>query len=197
MSKRFRRYYTAQWLEAIWDLEKPVIAQIHGHCVGAALVIVSACDFAIAADDTVFSLPEGRFGGIALGWLPWTVGIRRTKELILLGERFGAVEAERMELINRSVPVGELEAAVAKTAATLAALPPETAYFGKQTINRAFEDAGLRRSIETSYDTNVLSVLTKGGFQEWARVRRQGGAKAALAWRDSAAGKPARNRRPR
>jgi len=192
MSQRFRRLYTAEWLHAIWDLEKPVIAQVHGHCVGAALIIVSACDFVVAADGTRFSLPEGRFGGIALGWFPWTVGIRKAKELILLGRAFGTDEAERMGLINRSVPGPELEAAVADLAAEIVALPPETAYFGKRTTNRVFELAGLRQALEASFDANALATLTEGGMQTWARIRRRRGEKAALAWRDRA---PPKNRR--
>ena len=197
MSKRYRRYYTAQWMDAIWDLEKPVVAQVHGHCVGAALIMASACDFAVAADDTVFSLPEARFGAIALGLLPWTVGLRKTKELVLLGRPLSAAEAEEAGLINQAVPVGELEGAVGDMVATLVDLPPEAAYFGKRTVNRAFEAAGLREAMEAAYDANVLSALTEGGFQEWARIRRDRGAQAAVKWRDRTASAEPPARRPR
>ncbi len=197
MSKRYRRYYTAQWMDAIWDLEKPVVAQIHGHCVGAALIIASTCDFAVAAEDTVFSLPEARFGAIALGLLPWTVGLRKTKELVLLGRPLTAAEAEEAGLINQAVPAGELENVAADMVATLVDLPPEAAYFGKRTVNRAFESAGLREVMEAAYDANVLSALTEGGFQEWARIRRKRGAQAAVKWRDRSGPTGASARRPR
>lgn len=184
MSRRYRRQYTAQWMEHIWDNEKPVIAQVHGYCLGAAADMANACDFIIAADDAQIGFPEGRFGGVLMAFLPWTVGMRKAKELLITADNMNAEDAWRLGMINKIVPLSELDTAVRKFATKIAKMPRETAYFGKIEVNRVFEIAGLRSALLQSFDLNVLSKQTEGAAGEWSRIRREKGMKAALEWRD-------------
>ena len=71
-----------------------------------------------------------------------------------------------------------------KFAQTIVKMPRETAYFAKLEVNRVYEIAGLRSAQSQSYDLNILSKLTQGATQEWGRMRKEKGMKAALEWRD-------------
>jgi enoyl-CoA hydratase/carnithine racemase len=96
-------------------MPKPVICQIHRTCVGGALEVALGCDLRVASDDSQLGLPEVKFGIIpdvgGSSRLPAVVGLGRAKELIMTGRTIDAAEAERIGLINRVVPLGELEQA--------------------------------------------------------------------------------------
>ena len=110
--------------EAIEAMGAVTIARIHGHCVGGGVVLASACDLRIAADDTRFSIPEVDLG-IPLAWggiprLVREIGPARTKELVMTCRPFGAVEALAAGFLNRAVPASDLAAAVDELAEQLA-----------------------------------------------------------------------------
>ena len=102
--------------EAIEAMRAVTIAKIHGHCVGGGVVLASACDLRIAADDTRFSIPEVDLG-IPLAWggiprLVREIGPARTKELVMTCRPFGAAEALAAGFLNRTVPASDLAGAV-------------------------------------------------------------------------------------
>ena len=110
--------------EAIEAMRAVTIARIHGHCVGGGVVLASACDLRIAADDTRFSIPEVDLG-IPLAWggiprLVREIGPARTKELVMTCRPFGAAEALAAGFLNRVVPASDLAAAVDELAEQLA-----------------------------------------------------------------------------
>jgi enoyl-CoA hydratase/carnithine racemase len=110
--------------EAIEAMGAVTIARIHGHCVGGGVVLASACDLRIAADDTRFSIPEVDLG-IPLAWggiprLVREIGPARTKELVMTCRPFGAAEALAAGFLNRAVPASDLAAAVDELAEQLA-----------------------------------------------------------------------------
>ena len=110
--------------EAIEAMRAVTIAKIHGHCVGGGVVLASACDLRIAADDTRFSIPEVDLG-IPLAWggiprLVREIGPARTKELVMTCRPFGAAEALAAGFLNRTVPASDLAAAVDELAGQLA-----------------------------------------------------------------------------
>jgi enoyl-CoA hydratase/carnithine racemase len=110
--------------EAIEAMTAVTVAQIHGHCVGGGVVLASACDLRIAADDTRFSIPEVDLG-IPLAWggiprLVREIGPARTKELVMTCRPFGAAEALAAGFLNRSVPAAELTTAVNELVGQLA-----------------------------------------------------------------------------
>lgn len=102
-------------ISEIESLEKVVIACVHGFAYGAALELILACDLRIASVEALFNLPEVNVALVPdLGGsqrLPRIVGVGRAKELILTGKTINAVEAERIGLINRVVPIEDLNRA--------------------------------------------------------------------------------------
>ncbi len=102
--------------QAIADLPQITIAGIHGHCVGGALVLASACDIRVAADDVRFSIPELN-AGIPLGWgamehLVRLMGESVAADLVLSARPFGPDEALRSGLISRVIPLDRFEGEV-------------------------------------------------------------------------------------
>ena len=113
------------------------------------------CDFRIASQRTIFSLPEVRLGlGITTGTQRVTrvAGVAATKEIILLGKRFNARDAQAYGLVNRVVSPDELSAAVARLAENLQKLPPRTVGIAKRIINKGL-DLPLRESQELEIDS--------------------------------------------
>lgn len=109
--------------DAIEAMQAVTIARIHGHCVGGAVVLASACDVRVAADDTRFSIPEVDLG-IPLAWggiprLVREIGPARTKELVMTCRTFSAEEAHTIGFVNRVVPPAHLDQAVDELATTL------------------------------------------------------------------------------
>ena len=92
-----------------WHLDKPTVAAVHGPALAGAFELTMACDMTVASEDAFFGEPELRFGaGIVVMLLPWLVGPKRAKEIILLGmDNLDAHAAHDMGLINRVVPVGQ------------------------------------------------------------------------------------------
>ena len=185
LSRRYMREYTEQWVRSIWENPKPVIAQVQGYCLAGGFDLVQACDLIVASDDARFGLPEGRFGAVLLGFLPWTIGMRKSKEVLFTTREFTAEEMYDAGLLSRVVPRESLEAEVTEMAKAMARIPFETLYFSKLAINESYEVAGLRSSIRQSYAINSLAHLTDGAIKEWAEIRSTKGVKAALAWRDA------------
>ena len=186
MHRRFEEGYSSDWLRFIWENPKLVVAQVHGYCLGLAMDLVNNCDFVVASHEAVFERQEIRMGGVLTAMLPWVVGIRRAKELLLLGRRLDAQTAHDIGLITTVVDLDELDAEVSDLVERIVNLPPEGTYFGKLAINRAVEATGLRQALQYSYALNVLAAHSEdAAARKWASVRSEKGASAALKWRDS------------
>ena len=103
------------------DSPKPVIAQVHGYALAGGLELAMACDLVVAAEGTKLGEPEIRYGSAPVTLLmPYLIGQKRTRELLLTGNLIDAVEAERIGLVNRVVPLEGLAAAVDALADRLA-----------------------------------------------------------------------------
>jgi methylglutaconyl-CoA hydratase len=104
---------TARAVDRLNRLRLPVIALVHGACFGGGTGIVAACDIVVAAEDTVFSVAEARWGlhaGIIIPQLNDAISVRQVRRYALTGERFGAQEARRIGLVHEVVPAGDLPA---------------------------------------------------------------------------------------
>jgi enoyl-CoA hydratase/carnithine racemase len=148
-------------------LEKPTIAKLHGLCIGGGLVLALCCDFRIASQRTVFSLPEVKLGmGVLMGTQRITrvAGVAATKEMVLLGKRFGASDALAYGLVNSVVPPDELDAAVAALAAKFEKLPPRTVGIAKRIINEG-HNLSMRESQDLEIDAQA-EVLDSPDFRE-------------------------------
>ena len=128
---------------ALREAAQPVIAAVHGAVAGAGMSLLAAADLAIAADGTKFSMAYSAIGtspdGGSTWFLPRLVGARRAMELLLLSEPFDAATALRYGLVNRVVPVDELEAIAAQLARHLAGGPARAHAEIKALVNRSFE----------------------------------------------------------
>ncbi|RQY11791.1 enoyl-CoA hydratase [Burkholderia stagnalis] len=116
-----------QFLARISSASKPIVAAVPGVAVGVGVTMLLHCDLVYAADTATFSLPFVQLGlcpeaGSSL-LLPRLAGHQVAAEKLLLGEAFDALEAHRIGIVNRVLPVAELDAFAAKQAAKLAALP--------------------------------------------------------------------------
>jgi 2-(1,2-epoxy-1,2-dihydrophenyl)acetyl-CoA isomerase len=149
---------------AISTIAKPVIASVHGACAGYGLSLMLACDLAVAADNAKFTLAYIHLGttpdGGASFHLPRVVGRKRAAEIALLGDRFGAVEAERWGMVNRVVPVGELKAMTAKLAARLAA-GPGLAYARTKTLLALADGNSLEQQLAAEKTAFADSAMTE------------------------------------
>jgi len=142
----------APWIEALTRLDKPLIASIHGFCLGGGLELALASDIRVASVDARFGLPEPTIGLIAGAGgtqrLPRIVGLGRALDLLLSAERIDAMEALRIGLISRLAATQEgLHKITAELARTIASLPPLAVRAAKHAALRGMElelDAGLK-----------------------------------------------------
>jgi enoyl-CoA hydratase len=117
--------------------------------------------------------------------MPYLVGQKKTRELLLTGDLIDAVEAERIGLINRVVPAERLAAEVDALADRLARTPLEVMGPTKRMLNRAMDAAGFRMAVEAGLDLGaIINAADTPEQREWDAIVRRDGLKAALAWRD-------------
>jgi enoyl-CoA hydratase len=129
---------------SIWRSPKPVIAQVHGWCVGGGSDYALAADLVIASEDARIGTPYSRMWGAYLtGMWIYRLGLTKAKEHALTGRPLSGREAADVELFNEAVPFAELEAVVRRRAEQLASLPPAQLAAMKLMVNQAYENMGL------------------------------------------------------
>jgi enoyl-CoA hydratase/carnithine racemase len=138
-------YGPTQKFMSIWRTPKPVIAQVHGWCVGGGSDMALCADLIIASEDAQIGTPYSRIWGCFLSgmWL-YRLGLTKAKEHALTGKPLSGREAADVELINAAVPFEKLEAAVALQAEQLASIPSSQLAAMKLVVNQAYENMGLR-----------------------------------------------------
>ena len=171
-----------------WHCPKPTIAAVRGPCLAGACELALACDLTIAAEGAFFGEPELKFGaGIVVMLLPWIVGPKIAKEIILTGEdRVSAERAAQIGMINRVVPAANLDAEALRLARHIAAIDPGLVKETKRAINRALEAQGMLAALEEALDID-LAIEGAGSpdKMQFMDIARREGLKAALAWRDA------------
>ncbi len=168
------------------DSPRPVIAQVHGYALAGGLELAMACDLVVAAEGTKLGEPEIRYGSAPVALLmPYLIGQKRTRELLLTGDLVDAADAQAMGLVNRVVPADRLAAEVDALADRLARTPPEVMAPTKRMLNRAMDAMGFREAIEMGIDIGaIVNAADTPEQREWDEIVRRDGLKAALAWRD-------------
>jgi enoyl-CoA hydratase len=172
----------------LWNLPQPVIAAVHGYCLGRGMELALWCDIVIASADARFGQPEVRDGSFVASIVPWLTGPQRAKLLILTGDTILARQAYEIGLVTEVVPEGEAQAAAEKLARRLAHLPVPTARSVKRYVGFVQELQGL---IASQRYGNTLAAslrsLTPGelGTAELVRILETEGLKAYLAARDA------------
>jgi len=170
-----------------WEMKKPVIASVQGHCLGGGCELAMMCDLTIAADDALFGEPEIRFSNVGPALvMPFVIGLKRARELLFLGDPIDAQTALQYGMVNRVVPRAELATATLKFARRMALISPEALAGTKLAINRGAESAGFRNAINSGLD--ILAALyaarTEVGMK-FDEIREKDGLGAALRWRAS------------
>jgi enoyl-CoA hydratase/carnithine racemase len=157
------------------EMAKPVIAQLHGACIGGAAELALACDFRVMAHECVFAIPEVKLGLIpdvgGSSRLPAIVGLGRAKELIMTGRFVGAEEAHAIGLANRIAPAAELDAATQALADELLANAPLAVGLAKRVM-----DASARPALSTTLELEVTMqelCAKSGDFAEGASAVRE------------------------
>jgi enoyl-CoA hydratase len=151
----------------IFHTPKPVIAQVQGACIAAGFMVANMCDIIMAADDAFFSDPVAHsLGAAAVEVLihPWVLGQRKAREMLFTGGRIGAVEAERIGMVNHVVPANELEERTMAMAQHIAKASPFALSILKRSLNRTMDAQGFSVAISAHFDTHQLSHVA-GAFQ--------------------------------
>lgn len=169
----------------IWDFPKPVVAAVHGYCLGSSFEIAAVCDLTVASEDCRFGVPEVRFGsGIVCLVLPWLTGLKHANELLLLGGQIDAARAESMGLVNLVVPANELRLRAADLAREIGSNDAYAVAMTRRAIRRSFDIAGLRDALVEALEIDVTIETTETPeSREFNRILAAEGPKAAIAWR--------------
>jgi enoyl-CoA hydratase len=169
---------------SIWRSPKPVIAQVHGWCVGGGSDMALCADLVIASEDARIGTPYSRMWGCYLtGMWIYRLGLTRAKEYALTGKPFSGSEAAEIGLINQAVPFAELESEVCSTAERLASVPLSQLAAMKLVVNQAFDNMGLG-------STQVIGPVLDGLMRNtpdalrWIEVAEREGVSAVAGERD-------------
>ncbi len=170
----------------MWDMGTPVICQIQGYCLGGACELMMPADYVISSEDCLIGEPQIQFGAASVYlMIPWLVGLRKGKELMMTGEKISGKDAETYGIVTKALPQDEVEAYVEALADKLIKMPPEIVTIQKWGINRQFEIMGLRSGLETWVDYSMFYRFFKTPeIEEFSRISAEKGVKAALQWRD-------------
>ena len=177
------RHVTDGWM-SIWDLAKPVIAQVHGYCLAGGSELATGCDLIYVADDAKIGYPATRFGVPDMHFHAWFMGMRTALEMMLTGDSISGAEAARLGWANRAYPIAELEGAVVEMASRVAQVDPELAQLNKRIVHRQMEISGLRTGIRAGTEMCALGTHTKA-LQRFVNETRTKGLTQALSDRDS------------
>jgi len=171
-----------------WHLKKPTIAAVQGYCLAGGCELALCCDITIAAEDAIFGEPELKFGaGIVVMILPWLVGPKRAKDIILTGaDHIAAPEAARIGLINRVVPRDQVQSSALALAHHIAVIDPGLVQQTKRAINQCFEVMGLMEGLNQALEID-LAIEGKGSDdkRKFMEIARTNGLRKAIAWRDA------------
>jgi enoyl-CoA hydratase/carnithine racemase len=169
---------------SLWRSPKPVIAQVHGWCVGGGSDMALCADLVIASEDAQIGTPYSRMWGCQLtGMWIYRLGLTKAKELALTGGALSGIEAADIGLINAAVPFERLEEEVGDRVQQLATIPPSQLAAMKLIVNQAYENMGLA-------STQLLGPVLDGLMRNTPEAHRfvetaaREGVGAAVAHRD-------------
>lgn len=160
---------------SVWRTPKPVIAQVHGYCVGGGSDFALCADLVVASEDAVIGTPYSRMWGAYLSgmWI-YRLGLARTKFHALTGRPLNGRQAAEVELINQAVPFDDLEDTVASLAADLASIPASQLAAMKLVVNQAYENMGVASTQTLGPILDGLMRNTPDALEFIERAEREG-----------------------
>ena len=192
-SQRSRLSVDKEWLGIYSKLlayAKVTIAQVHGYCIGEGMLILEHCDMAIVAEDAHLSHAEQRLGfsgsGVPLTALYQTVGYKKARWLLLTGEPIDGIEAERIGLASKAVPLDKLEEETETVAKQIALLPKDGIAIGKASNHLMCDILGMTKGWSIGYMSHTLFTNLRYEPDEWIflKDRKDKGAKEGFHKRD-------------
>lgn len=186
---RVEREFFLEHAMDIRDLDTPTIASVQGNAVLAGIMIADVCDLIVASDDAKFINPSLRHVGTGAEvlTLPWSIGVRKTKELLWTGDPLYADDAKDLGLINRVVPREELEKETLYLARRVALMPSVSLEITKKQLNYALDQMGQMDAQEYIFAMHQIIHETKQA-EEWgaeaSKRQEDGGFGAWLDYRD-------------
>lgn len=174
-----------------WDSPKPTVAAVHTYCLGAGMELAVACDITVAAHECRFGSPEVLFGsGVVAMLLPFVVGPKRAKEILLTGnDRITSEQAADWGLVNRVVGENKLIRRARRLALEIARNDQLAVRVTKQAINHTMEIASMRdamkHALELEFAIETTQTETSHEFHE---ILKKHGFRAALEWRENKLG---------
>lgn len=190
-----RRFDALKWRESLtedlrfemipWYMRKPVIASVQGHALGGGCELTMFCDVTVAADNAIFGEPEIHFSNVGPAIvMPWMIGLKKARELLYFGDMIDAETALQLGMINRVVPLDELEEKTLRFAKRMALISPEALELTKLAINRGADAMGFTNAMHAGLDVvaPLYAAKTDVGVQ-FTEIRQKEGLRAALKWR--------------
>ncbi|MFW9882216.1 MAG: enoyl-CoA hydratase-related protein, partial [Candidatus Thorarchaeota archaeon] len=154
------KHVTEGWFK-MWDMAKPIIAQVHGYCLAGASELASGCDLVYVADDAQIGYPAVRsISPPDLQYPVWLMGMRAAMEYMLTGSSINGKEAARVGWANRSFPKEELEEKVLEMARSVANIPPDLQILNKRSVHQAMEIMGIRNALRAGHPFVSLAHYT-------------------------------------
>ncbi|MBI4304151.1 MAG: enoyl-CoA hydratase/isomerase family protein [Chloroflexi bacterium] len=178
-------YHQDVWF-TIWNLQKPVIAQVHGYALAGGSELAMICDMTIMAEDAVTGYPPHRAIGATgdICYWPWLCGLKKGKYLAMSGDPITGKEAAEIGLATMAVPVDKLEETATLVAKRLAMIPSELLFLNKYACNKSMEIMGMRVGIEIAGLLHDYAQ-TFDASREFGRISKEKGLNYALEWRDA------------
>ena len=183
ISGQYNRDHLSNYL-LLWDLDKPVIAQIHGYCLAGATELASFCDIRIVAEGTQVGYPVAReLSSGNIQWFVWLLGITKATELMFTGDAMSAEEALRAGWATRVYPLETLEEETEKFARRVAQIPTKLIMMTKKALHAQLDVMGFRTGLQ--WGSDILSLFsTTDVTQNFSESIKEKGLKAALQQRD-------------
>lgn len=176
------RHVTETWM-SIWDLSKPVIAQVHGYCLAGGSELATGCDLVYVATDAQMGYPAVRFGVPDMHFHAWFLGMRAAMEMMLTGDSISGDEAVRLGWANRAFPAEDLDAEVLAVAERIALTPTDIVALNKRTVHRQMDAMGMRAGIRQGTELCALGIK-QASFVEFIDKMSADGLTVALQERD-------------
>lgn len=167
------RHVTQGWM-SIWELAKPVIAQVHGYCLAGGSELATCCDLVYMADDAQMGYPAVRFGVPDNHFHPWFLGMRKAMEMMLTGDSISGPEAVQRGWANQSFPADQLEAKVLEVARRIVGVPEDLVQLNKRVVHRQMEIMGLHTGIRAGSELCALGTHQRSLHEFMARIREVG-----------------------
>lgn len=151
----------------IWELAKPVIAQVHGYCLAGANDLANVCDITVASEDAVFGYPAVRWGGHTHRLTyAWHMPMKQVRELLFTGDSVTAAQALAWGMVNHVVAREALEEYVCELAGRIALMPAEGLAINKISINQTYELMGYRNAMSFTNQIANTNMLRRSEFFE-------------------------------